>query len=211
MNPTAVLTQPVENQSTRQLILDAAERLFGDGGFDGTSMRAIAQSASVAQGLLHYHFDTKAKLFEQVVMRRTSAINTARLEALAQSDKTKLEPILDAVFRPALGADAGGVHYARILATIANGGDLEQDLVAKNYDDIAKTFIAAIKRAEPDLTQETAAWGYSLAIALLVSAMARTGRGERLAGQTKTEDANTTLARLVTYAAGGIRALASSG
>jgi hypothetical protein len=41
--------------NSRDAILDAAERLFANSGFD-TSMRSIAEAAGVAQGLLHYHF-----------------------------------------------------------------------------------------------------------------------------------------------------------
>src|SRR5262249_1824395 len=52
---------------SRDAILDAAERLFADSGFDGTSMRSIAEAAGVAQGLLHYHFGTKERLFAENV------------------------------------------------------------------------------------------------------------------------------------------------
>jgi AcrR family transcriptional regulator len=54
---------------TRAAILDAAEDEFADRGFDGTRMVAIAARAGVTHGLLHYYFDSKDHLYEEVVGR----------------------------------------------------------------------------------------------------------------------------------------------
>ncbi|MGB8221241.1 MAG: TetR/AcrR family transcriptional regulator [Polyangiales bacterium] len=54
---------------SRAAILDAAEDEFADRGFDGTRMVAIAARAGVTHGLLHYYFDSKDHLYEQVVGR----------------------------------------------------------------------------------------------------------------------------------------------
>jgi AcrR family transcriptional regulator len=59
-NGTTLAKGPKAN--SRDAILDAAERLFANSGFDGTSMRSIAEAADVAQALLHYHFGTKERL-----------------------------------------------------------------------------------------------------------------------------------------------------
>ena len=47
-------------------ILNAAERVFGEHGYAGASMRNIADEAGVAQALVHYHYATKDKLYEAV-------------------------------------------------------------------------------------------------------------------------------------------------
>ncbi len=56
-------------EQTRATILDAAEDEFADRGFHGTRMVAIAKRAGVTHGLLHYYFDSKDRLYEQVVGR----------------------------------------------------------------------------------------------------------------------------------------------
>jgi len=56
-------------EQTRAAILDAAEDEFADRGFDGTRMVAIAARAGVTHGLLHYYFDSKDHLYEEVVGR----------------------------------------------------------------------------------------------------------------------------------------------
>lgn len=56
-------------EQTRASLLDAAEDEFADRGFDGTRMVAIAERAGVTHGLLHYYFDSKDRLYEEVVGR----------------------------------------------------------------------------------------------------------------------------------------------
>ncbi|MGB5694415.1 MAG: TetR/AcrR family transcriptional regulator [Polyangiales bacterium] len=54
---------------TRATILDAAEDEFADHGFHGTRMVAIAHRAGVTHGLVHYYFDSKDRLYTEVVGR----------------------------------------------------------------------------------------------------------------------------------------------
>ena len=56
-------------EQTRATILDAAEDEFAEHGFHGTRMVAIAKRAGVTHGLLHYYFDSKDRLYEEVVGR----------------------------------------------------------------------------------------------------------------------------------------------
>jgi AcrR family transcriptional regulator len=52
---------------TRGRILDAAERLFAEQGFDRVSMPAIAEAAGITAGAIYRHFASKADLFFEVV------------------------------------------------------------------------------------------------------------------------------------------------
>jgi TetR/AcrR family transcriptional regulator len=53
-------------KGTRRAVLDAAERLFADRGFAGTSMRDIASASGVSQPLIHHHFGGKEALYTAV-------------------------------------------------------------------------------------------------------------------------------------------------
>lgn len=197
--------------NARERILDAAERAFALDGFAGAGMKAIATDAEVAQGLLHYHFGTKDGLYAAVIARRSALINAARAALLDRVDFSRpdaLEQVFDALVRPPLGPEGGGADYARIFATLAVGGARDQDLVRTHYDDTARRFIAAIRRAEPRADPEAAAWVYSFSIGALVACVARDGRPERLwagdgAALAATEEV---IARLARYCAAGLRA-----
>src|SRR5580704_3358750 len=60
------------DEATLQLILDAAMAAFGDDGFAGTGMSAVAQRAGVSTKTLYRLVPTKADLFRQVVAGRTA-------------------------------------------------------------------------------------------------------------------------------------------
>lgn len=61
MSPrTGRRTGPVD---TRQDILVAARKLFGEHGYDATSLRAVAREADVDPALVHHYFDGKSDLF----------------------------------------------------------------------------------------------------------------------------------------------------
>ena len=55
----------------REHILIVAEELFGKKGFDGTSVRDIAQGAGVNLAMISYYFGSKEKLLESLIEFRT--------------------------------------------------------------------------------------------------------------------------------------------
>ena len=59
------MTRPSE--ITRERILKAAERLFAERGYDGTSVRAIVSKARVNQAAINYHFEGKDGLYREVL------------------------------------------------------------------------------------------------------------------------------------------------
>jgi AcrR family transcriptional regulator len=56
---------------SRDRVLDAAQSLFAENGFDGTSTKAIADRAGVATGLIFYYFGSKRELLDTLVEERT--------------------------------------------------------------------------------------------------------------------------------------------
>src|ERR1700722_14119029 len=64
--------RPVDRGAqTRARILDAAELLFAERGFNGVALRDITEAAAVENALASYHFKTKDRLFTEVVLRRS--------------------------------------------------------------------------------------------------------------------------------------------
>jgi len=57
----------VARKASRARILDAALSLFADRGFDGTSVRRIAEEAGVSHGLLYAHFESKEDLLRELM------------------------------------------------------------------------------------------------------------------------------------------------
>ncbi len=213
-----VVTTAAESRAMRRDvrgdIMDAAERVFADLGFDGATTRAIADQAGVNLGLIHYHFQSKEALFEQVVARHASQVNDRRrglLHAVLDSETVTLEAILDALMRPTIELSAGdGQHYSRIIVQIASGTDERSvELTSRNFDAIAQEFIAALQEHVEGLDRENAVWAYINAISVGMLMIARTGRVGALSdGLCDEESTEASIQRVVRYLAAGTRALA---
>jgi AcrR family transcriptional regulator len=66
-------------------ILDKAESLFATKGFDGTTVRDIAESAGINLAMISYYFGSKEKLLEALFKTRMTATK-ARLENIISND-----------------------------------------------------------------------------------------------------------------------------
>jgi AcrR family transcriptional regulator len=52
---------------TRQSVIDAALKLFGQRGYSGTTLRLIAAEAGCSRGPIYWHFANKEELFEAIL------------------------------------------------------------------------------------------------------------------------------------------------
>lgn len=58
---------------TREQIVEAADRLFYEQGFEATSFADIANSTGLSRGNFYYHFKTKDDILDAVIAQRLSA------------------------------------------------------------------------------------------------------------------------------------------
>ncbi len=56
------------NKDTEEKILEVAQRIFREKGFNGTKTQEIADEAEINKALLHYYFRSKRDLFEKVFL-----------------------------------------------------------------------------------------------------------------------------------------------
>lgn len=98
---------------TRTHILDAAERLFAERGYRGTSVRAITDNAGVNLAAVGYHFGSKSELLAAVARRATDPITAAQSAALDRlldrHEDPSVTELVEAFALPlltAMGADA---------------------------------------------------------------------------------------------------------
>ena len=74
-------------------IIETAERLFADRGFDGTSVRDIAEEAGINIAMISYYFGSKEKLMEAIFELRVGSLQS-RVESLMKDSKlTPLEKV----------------------------------------------------------------------------------------------------------------------
>jgi AcrR family transcriptional regulator len=81
----------------RQVIVETAERLFAEHGYDATSTARIAAEAGVPSGLVFYHFATKLDLLLAVVQERPAPSEVLRSAARSRTVRGRLRAIVTAI------------------------------------------------------------------------------------------------------------------
>src|SRR3954471_17969486 len=96
------------DSDTKTRILDAAEQLFTEQGFEATSLRSLTTAAGVNLAAVNYHFGTKEELFQAVLTRRLDPMNQERIELLERVERqaggkpATVEKVIFAMLIPAL-------------------------------------------------------------------------------------------------------------
>ena len=82
------------DNKTEQKIIEAAEVVFHEKGFDGARMQEIADKASINKGLLHYYFKSKDALFDAIfnmaLKKMSGSINSILKMDISLEEKINL-------------------------------------------------------------------------------------------------------------------------
>jgi AcrR family transcriptional regulator len=112
-------TRPAADVPARVRLLDAAEQLFADGGFNGVSVRQIVKRAGVNLGGIPYHFGTKENLFKEVILRRARPLREERRrllnELFASNPNPSLEEVIWVLLEPAFRTNRDNEAFRRLL------------------------------------------------------------------------------------------------
>src|SRR6188472_3483045 len=155
--------------ATKDRILDAAEALFMEHGYEATSLRAITAAAAVNLAAVNYHFGSKEELFQSVLTRRLDPMNQRRLELLtrfeAESAPKPLpcDRILGALLVPALtlarDPQRGGSNFLRLLGrAYADPAPFIRQFLSDQYAEMIARFKAAFGRALPHMPRKELSW-----------------------------------------------------
>lgn len=116
--------------ASREALIDAAERLFGQHGLDGVSFRQITQEAGALNNFaVQYHFGDKAGLIRAIFERRLAAMELRRATLLSEAKRAgrlrDVKALIEIIFRPIMDQiDPAGRHtYAAFLLALENAGD----------------------------------------------------------------------------------------
>jgi AcrR family transcriptional regulator len=202
MNGTVIpISEAARPPVTKGKILDAAEALFMEHGFEATSLRAITTAAGVNLAAVNYHFGSKEELFQAVLTRRLDPMNQervdllTRLERAAAPDPLPCDRILSAMFIPALklarDPERGGKDFLRLLGrAYADPAPFIRKFLAEQYAVMIARFKAAFARALPDLPKKELSWRLHFIMGALSYTLAGTDALRLIAELTPAETGN---------------------
>jgi AcrR family transcriptional regulator len=197
--------------STKDRILGAAEELFAQYGFSGTSLRQVTSRADVNIAAVNYHFGSKENLVNEVFRRRMDEMSGKRLSALkaAVDASAGLETILAAFVEPALAMAQdrhGGASFMRVIArAYAEKNDALRKFLSDHYGHVLREFAKAIAAVVPELSKEELYWRLDFLAGALTYAMSDFGLIKRPSGSSDAAHRTRAARELIRFAAAGFR------
>ncbi len=205
-------------QDTKYRILDAAERLFAERGYDATSLRAITREARVNLAAVNYHFSSKEELLRALFGRKLSLLNERRIamldayEAEAKGRPVPLEKVLRAFIEPVLrlGGDpaAGGTGFGMLIGRMYSWPSMQtQRILVSELRELIGRFRTAFRRALPHLPVRELYWRIFFSIGALAHVLAGSGLLQVISdGLCDPADTDAAVERLIEFTVAGLKA-----
>lgn len=205
----------VTDPESARRILDAAERLFADFGYNAVSIRDITHAARANLSSVYYHFGSKRELLDAVCRRRLQPIvdrRVAEIRALPRDApiEARIAAFIGSSIRASLGAAAEANSFRRLVGHLGTDPTPEvRATVGRIYNDSVRDFIATLKTAFPDAPTGTLFWASACSLGVTLYTQGDMTRLQQLFGLAQrplnAEDAVRQIARFI---AGGLVATA---
>jgi len=151
------MTRPSE--VTRERIMKAAERLFAEHGYDGTSVRAIVAKARVNQAAINYHFAGKDGLYREVLRAAFRALTELQLdhadEVKAMSREEALREFIRRQLRPLMARDELSRHMRIFNWETVRPTPVFRNLLSEEAAPFMGLAVDLVRRFLPETDQRT--------------------------------------------------------
>jgi AcrR family transcriptional regulator len=204
---------------TKTRILDAAESLFMEHGFEATSLRSLTSAAGVNLAAVNYHFGSKEVLFQAVLTRRLDPMNQERIELLERLEREtgaramSCEKILFAMLIPALrlarDEKRGGKNFLRLVGrAYADPAPFIRHFLSERYAEMIGHYKEAFLKALPHLSRQELTWRLHFVMGALSYTLAGTDALKLFAQMTAVDKDNDELLlqRLAPFLVAGLKA-----
>lgn len=202
--------------STKQRLIEAAEVLFADEGFEKVSVRDITQRANANVAAVNYHFGSREGLVEVVTSRYMNPVNEeriARLDALERRSGGKplaLEEIIEAFIRPfttqVRRSELSEKLFFKLMGRMFGDQCKLPPAVESGFQAVAQRFSKAFAKALPGVATEEIWWRAHLMAGAMIHTMAHGETLQRLSGGASgSPTLEQTVSRLIRFAAAGMR------
>jgi AcrR family transcriptional regulator len=209
----ARLPRARHEESGRETILDAAERLFAERGIDAVSLRTINTEAGYSVAALHYHFATRDGLIQALLERAQPRMFEERARMIAALERLAnppLEAIVEALVRPLTAgmADDFAASIAKLRFLVRLSFDRSPYLV-RTIEESFALFRPLLRRALPQLDEHALTCRWRFAADLAQHALAN-ALGARVDAPTRTAPKRAEFEeftqQLIAFISGGLRA-----
>ncbi len=162
--------------NTKQRILNAAEMLFAEQGFQQTSMRQITSKAEVNLASINYHFGNKKNLIQAVLQRYFDSLMPLIERSLEKLKAESIDVVLKGLVEPIMSLNnlrpGGTALFVRLLGRGYNEtqGHLRK-FIMTHYGSTISKLTVSIKRCLPNIDDEELFWRLHFALGSFVFSM----------------------------------------
>ena len=200
--------------STKERILDVAERLFAEQGFPSTSLRDITAEAAVNLASVNYHFGSKEALLAALLDHRFRPMNDLRLERLDRLESTAgatgnpipVSEVIRAFLAPPFEQQRLGVWSPTFLRLVGRIHAETNEQHRATFEGLFKTvrdrFTIALQKSLPHLHEHVVRQRMLFLMGSMAFAMAR----NVVSSGGNTADQSAILEPLIEFATGGMSA-----
>lgn len=207
----------VPESGAKLKLVEAAEELFAERGFESVSVRDITKLAAMNIASVNYHFGSRDGLVAAVMTRYVAPINEERLARLETLERrwagksAPLEEILDAFVRPLVTqvrrSELSERLFLKLIGrTFGEQGGAMPPMLEEQLKVLVSRFLKALSKALPGLAADEILWRMHFVVGAMYYAMAQDDVLQRISqGAAGNPSIETTLGRFNRFAAAGLR------
>lgn len=205
-----------QSESKRRL-LDAAEQLFADRGFEAVSVRDVTKAAKANVAAVNYHFGSRDGLIALVATRYMTPINEERLLRLDALEKkwsgkaVPLEEVIDAMVRPLVTFVQKSALSERLFCKLMGRlfslqGEGLPPAIEDQIRNLSGRFTRALGKSLPTVSEEELVWRTHFLVGAMIHMLLNQEMLHRITnGVSGTPTMEATLSRFIRFAAAGLR------
>ncbi|MCX7872131.1 MAG: TetR/AcrR family transcriptional regulator [Verrucomicrobiae bacterium] len=205
-----------EKIDPKERILDVAEKIFAESGFEGASMREIVRAAKVNLATVYYYFESKEGLLWAVLDRRFDPFFKEQKEALKklqeEPDKYTLEDLIVCMLRTPLRIAESEPSRSQIIRRligrmVTEPHRMTQEANKRRHKDLRDGFINLIKSKLPYLDEKDLQWRFEFIWGALFFILCNPQKVEYMSGGLcNPSDTAQVLKQLVRFCSAGLKA-----
>ncbi|MBD1577971.1 TetR/AcrR family transcriptional regulator [Vibrio sp. S11_S32] len=202
--------------TTKAKIMDVAEALFAEHGFNDTSLRTITTKAGVNLASVNYHFGDKKTLVRAVLNRYLEAFMPElekSLHILNQTDCYNMRAVFNTLSAPLMSLDKVRPNGASRFMLLTGRGytDVQGHLrwfITTRYSSVLNLFTDSVKKASPGIDEEMLFWRLHFTLGTCVFTMSSSKALADIAFNSygKKVDSDAVIQQLIPFLAAGVAA-----
>jgi len=213
-----VMGTEAQSGGTRERLMDAAQELFAERGFEGVSLRDITGAAEANVAAVNYYFGSRENLIAALVERYAGPMNEKRMALLAEAERrhgeeaVPVEEVLEAFLTPMRDVIAKSEMSERLFCKfmgrlMGERGYRLPDSVQPAFQAMAGRFASALRRAVPGLSEPLALWRMQYSFGVMANALMHGETFQQIAaGRAGDPGMDRQFRQIIDFCAAGIRA-----